>query len=189
MPLLNETAELDETAGLNETARPLDSKELDDRFDAALAEIEARRSDERARAGLWLSHHPLEEYDRCTVIAGRHVCRRCLLLYSTSLMVAALTLAGVTVFPAAAELWLIWGLCIPATIDFVGEQVGWFRYSARRQMIVTLALGPALGVGFAHELDDRWSWEFWGPVLIFCTIWFFAALIGRHHSATMGEGD
>ena len=59
--------------------------------------------------------------------------------------------------------------------------------------MVTLALGPALGTGFAHELDDRWSWVFWGPVLVFCTVWFFAALIGRRRAgdvdAIRGEGD
>ena len=107
------------------------------------------------------------------------MCRRCLTLYSSSLLVAVLVLAGVTVFPARVELLLIWGLCLPATVDFVGEQLGWFPYSARRQLIVTLTLGPALGVGFAAELDDRWSWEFWGPVLVFCTVWFVAAMVGR----------
>ena len=153
---------------------------LDERFDAALAEIEARRAEDAARAGLWLSHHPPDEYDRCTVIAGRHVCRRCLALYAASLAVAVVMLAGVTLWPARFDLWVIWLLCLPATVDFVGEQLGWFAYSPRRQLAVTLLLGPALGAGFAHELADRWTWEFWGPVLVFCTVWFVAALVGRH---------
>lgn len=156
---------------------------LDDPFDAALSEIEKRQAEERAHAGMWLSHHWPDEYERCTVIRGRHVCRRCLTLYGSSLLVASMVLAGVAVFPASVELWLIWGLCLPATVDFVGEQLGWFRYSARRQVAVTLVLGPALGVGFAHELVDRWSWEFWGPVLVFCTVWFVAALVGRARAA------
>jgi uncharacterized membrane protein len=151
----------------------------DDRFDAALAEIEARHAEERAGKQMWLTHHWPDEYERCVVIGGRHVCRRCLVLYSSSFLVAALLLAGVSLWPERLELWLIWGLCIPASIDFVGEQLGLFRYSARRQLAVTLLLGPALGAGFAHELDDSWSWEFWGPVLVFCTLWFFAALTGR----------
>ena len=68
---------------------------------------------------------------------------------------------------------------MPATVDFVLEQLGVIRYSARRQVAVTLLLAPALGSGFAHELDDTWSWKFWGPVLVLSTIWFVAALAGR----------
>lgn len=152
---------------------------LDDRIDTALAEIEQRQAEERARAGLWLAHHPPGEYERCIVIGGRQVCRRCVTLYSTSLVVAGILLAGVELWPAHLDTWVIWGLCLPATVDFVGDQLGWFRFSARRQVIVTLLLGPGLGAGFAHEIDDRWSWQFWGPVLMFCTLWFVAALAGR----------
>ena len=54
------------------------------------------------------------------------------------------------------------------------------RDSARRQFVVTLFFAPALGRGLGHELQDSWSWEMWGPVLCFCTIWGLAALIGHH---------
>lgn len=158
----------------------------DDRFDAAVAEIDARRADDAARAELWLAHHWPDDYERCVEIRGRHVCRRCLALYGTSFAVAIVLLAGVPLWPESLDLWIIWGLCIPATVDFVGEQTGMIRYSARRQLITTMMLGPALGAGIAHELRDSWSWEFWGPVLVFCTLWFGAALEGRRRSAETG---
>jgi len=150
------------------------------RFASAVAAIEARESERSAGRAMWHAHHWPEEYDRCTMIAGRPVCRRCLILYPVSILVAIVSLAGSAPWPESYDLWFIWGLCAPTTIDFVGEQLQWFRYSAKRQIITTVLLAPALGQGFAHELDDSWSWEFWGPVLTFCTIWFFAALAGRN---------
>ena len=88
-------------------------------------------------------------------------------------------MAGAPPWPEALDLWLIWGLCIPATLEFMAEQLHIIEHSARRQTIATLMLAPAFGRGMAHELDDSWSWEFWGPVLVFCTVWFIAALVGR----------
>ena len=37
---------------------------------------------------MWLSHHWPSDYDRCAVVAGRHVCRRCLVLYPLALVAA-----------------------------------------------------------------------------------------------------
>ena len=149
------------------------------RFDAVVDEIEQRQETQRANREMWHAHHWPDEYDRCVVIAGRHVCRRCLTLYPAAITVAVLSLAGIVLWPRSLDLWFIWALCLPATADFVLEQLGLIRYSARRQVITTAMLAPALGRGLGHELDQTWSWEFWGPVFTFCTIWFFAALAGR----------
>ena len=67
---------------------------------------------------LWLSHHWPDDYDRCVVVGGRHVCRRCLVLYPLALAVALVTVAvgggfgplgtaGLVLLPLAAvvELW------------------------------------------------------------------------------------
>jgi len=153
--------------------------QLDERFDAALAAIEGRESERAAGKAMWHAHHWPEEYDRCVTVAGRPVCRRCLTLYPTAIGVAIAALAGAVLWPARLDFWLIWALSVPATVDFVLEQLGVIRYSARRQVAATLLLAPAIGSGFAHELDDSWAWEFWGPVLVFSTIWFLAALEGR----------
>jgi len=149
------------------------------RFDAALLAIEERESRRDASRAMWRTHHWPEQYDRCTIVAGRHVCRRCLTLYPMALGFAVLSLVGMVAWPAALDLWFIWLLCIPATIDFVFEQTQIWAYSARRQVITTALFAPALGRGFGHELSDSWSPEFWGPVLVFCSIWFLAALGGQ----------
>jgi DNA-directed RNA polymerase subunit N (RpoN/RPB10) len=160
-----------------EALEPLDP-ESQARFDAVVGEIQKREKSKRSAREIWHAHHWPDEYDRCMVIAGRHICRRCLILYPAALAVAVLSLSGVTLWPRSLDLWFIWGLCLPASGDFVLEQLGVIRYSARRQVITTALLAPALGRGFGHELAQTWSWEFWGPVFTFCTVWFVAALIG-----------
>ncbi len=162
-----------------EALEPLDP-ESQTSFDAKVSEIAQQEVSRRAAREMWHAHHWPEEYDRCVTIAGRHVCRRCLILYPAALVVAVLSLAGITLWPPALDLWFIWGLCIPATGDFVLEQLGVIRHSPRRQVATTALLAPALGRGFGHELAQTWSWEFWGPVFTFCTVWFVAALVGRH---------
>ena len=160
------------------------STELPPEAEAQLAELRARQQarrdaearQRRARRGLWLSHHWPDEYDRCVVVGDRHVCRRCLALYPLALVVMIAGLAGVAPWPERLDRWFIWLLCIPATIEFVAEKLGGVEYRARRQVVVTLLVALALGRGLAHELDDRWSWEFWGPVLVFGTIWFVTAV-------------
>ncbi len=151
-------------------------------FEQAAAAIATRRENENSQRAMWRTHHHHDQYDRCVVLRGRHVCRRCLILYPTSIAVAILSLAGVVLWPTQYDLWLIWGLCIPGSIEFGLEQVGVVRYSARRQVWVTLLVALALGRGFAYELDSRWSWEFWGPVLVFSTAWFAAAVAGHRRS-------
>jgi len=151
-------------------------------FDRAVEEINQRKAVDESRRTMWRTHHHHDQYDRCITIGGRHYCRRCTTLYPTSLTVAALSLIGVVLWPVQYDLWLIWGLCLPGTADFVLEQIGVIRYSARRQVFVTALIALALGRGFAFELESRWSWEFWGPVLVFGTAWFVAAMIGdRRH--------
>lgn len=154
-------------------------EDFETRFDAAVSEINERRTEQDGRRAMWRTHHHPDQYDRCTVIAGRHYCRRCLTLYPMAFLFAVLTLAGWSLWPERLDLWFIWLPCIPATLDFVLEQLEVIRYSARRQFLTTLLFAPALGRGIGHELDDSFSWELWGPVLCFCTIWFFAAIEGN----------
>lgn len=153
---------------------------------ALLAEQRRVRADEdarrRARRQLWLTHHWSDEYDRCAVVAGRHVCRRCLALYPLAFLVAALVATGVVDWPAALDPWLVWVLCIPATVEYLAEKLAGVAYDARRQVVVTLAVAVALGRGLALEFDDRWSPTFWGPVVVFGSIWFLAAASAARRS-------
>jgi hypothetical protein len=154
-------------------------------FDDKLESMQRRERDHRASSHMWHAHHWPDEYDRCTMLGGRPVCRRCLTLYPAAIGVGLAFAFGVSLWPAAADPWLIWALCLPATGDFVLEQTGVIRYSARRQVVTTALLAPALGRGLGYELTDTWSWEFWGPVITFCTIWFVATLAGRRDDSRL----
>ena len=43
---------------------------------------------------MMLSHHFPEDYDRCAVVAGFHVCRRCLVLYPVALVTGVVISLG-----------------------------------------------------------------------------------------------
>ncbi|MGI9624769.1 MAG: hypothetical protein ACR2PK_18205 [Acidimicrobiales bacterium] len=154
--------------------------EAEERLQALIAEQQARRSQEadaaKERRRLWLSHHWADQYERCAIIGTQHVCRRCLTLYPLAIAVLVASLAGLQPWPATFDAWFIWLLCIPATLDFLAEKLANTPYSARRQVVVTAMVALALGRGLAYEIDNRWSWYFWGPVLVFGSIWFAAAM-------------
>jgi hypothetical protein len=154
--------------------------EAEARLQALIVEQQARRADEdragAARRNLWRTHHWEAEYDRCTVVVGRHVCRRCLTLYPIAIAVMVVSLLGLQPWPERFDVWFIWLLCVPATAEFVAEKLLDVPYSAARQIAVSALVGLALGRGLAYEVDDRWSWYFWGPVLVFGSTWFLAAV-------------
>ena len=147
------------------------------RFDQAAARIAAREVDRRARRTLWLSHHWPSQYgQRCVRIGRRHVCRRCSSLYPLGLLVAALAAAGFPPWPPALDPAMIWVLCLPATIAFVGEAVGAFPYSPRWQVGAMLITAVAFGRALGYELVDRWSPHFWQPLSVFGGLWFLASV-------------
>ena len=150
-----------------------------DEVDAAFAEVTERRAaaavHDRAWKSLWLAHHWPHRYERCTVIRGRHVCRRCLWFYGTSLLTLGAAWLGASPWPASWDVMMVWLLSLPATAEFAGGELGWWRYDARRQVVVTSVLGLAVGRGFYAELTNPGSWTFWGPVLVFGTLWFAVA--------------
>lgn len=154
--------------------------EVDAKF-AAVAqrrrqEAELREENRVAYRDLWMSHHWPHRYERCTVIRGRHVCRRCLWFYALSFLTLAAAPLGISPWPSAWDAVLVWVLSIPATIDFVAGELGWIKYDARRQVVVTSLLGLAVGRGFYAELVMSPSPIFWGPVAVFGSIWFAVAV-------------
>jgi hypothetical protein len=150
-----------------------------DAFAAKVDEIEARNSLERARREMWLAHHWPDHYERCAVVAGRRVCRRCLFLYPLTIAVALAALGDVLLWPRRFDPALIWLLSLPGTLEYAAEQLGVLRYRARRQVVATAITAVALGRGMSYEFEHRWSWYFWGPLLVFGTIWFTATIVGR----------
>lgn len=129
---------------------------------------------------LWLAHHWPDQYqERCFRVGSHHVCRRCAALYPVGFLVAVLAALGLPPWPVELDPLPIWLLSLPATVAFVGEAIGLFRYSARWQVGTTLVTAVAFGRGLGYELLDRWSPEFWWPVLVFGGIWF-AATVYQH---------
>ncbi len=112
-----------------------------------------------------LSHHLPHEHDRCVAIAGRHVCRRCLVLYPLAFAVMFLALGGTT-WPERLDPALLLGLPIPVTVEFVGEKLGLLRYRARRQVFLTAVAAPALGTGLAQHIVSPFPKWFVAMVLV-----------------------
>lgn len=126
---------------------------------------------------MWLAHHwPAHYRERCVRLGRHHVCRRCAALYPVGLIVAVLSAAGYPPWPTSFDPAMIWILCLPATIAFVGEAVGLFAYSPRWQVGAMVVTAVAFGRALGYELVDRWSPEFWQPLSIFAGLWFLASV-------------
>ncbi len=147
-------------------------------FEYRLAELRASETQRVGRRNLWLAHHwPADYHDRCALIGGRRVCRRCGALYPLGFLVALVSAAGYAPWPASIDPWPIWALSIPATIAYVGEALGWFRYHVRWQVGTTLAAALAFGRALGYELIERWHPWFWGPIALFGAIWLSATVV------------
>jgi hypothetical protein len=109
---------------------------------------------------LWLSHHWPDDYERCTLVRGRHVCRRCSWMYPIAFVVLAAGVLGARP-PAPLEIVGYAVLTLPALVDFVLEHLGRLGPSARRMVAVSVPLGVGLGLGFTryvHAPGDLWFW-------------------------------
>jgi hypothetical protein len=130
---------------------------------------------------LWLSHHWPDEYDRCVVLRGRRVCRRCLVLYPVSL-VAALFLGLVACWPERLDPWFLWLLPLPAVLEFVAEQLGLVRHSPTRLVVLTIPLAIACGRLYVRYLEDQrdgLAWSVAATYLLVCVAaWFLRSFRG-----------
>lgn len=149
----------------------------DDDYRQRLAEIIEADQAHRARRQLWLSHHwPDQYHPRCVRIGNQWVCRRCLALYPLALVVAGLTALIEPLGPAWFDWWLVLALPIPSTLAYCGEALGWFDYDQRVQG-PTMVLGAVgLGRGLGYELVERWSPQFWVPLVLFGSLWLAATV-------------
>ncbi len=126
---------------------------------------------------LWLSHHRSDTTDRCHQVGRFHVCRRCSVLYPLAFVVAALHVLGWWL-PAETDVWIMWLLAVPVTIEWVGEHLGGWTYSPTRQVVLTTLSAPALGVGLAIHIADPFAPAAVVPMLVFGTICFVSAMVG-----------
>jgi hypothetical protein len=126
---------------------------------------------------LWLSHHDPGAYDRCVLVAGRQVCRRCLVLYPLAFVV--LVGARASNWSGPTETLALAVLPLPAVIEFILEHRGVVRYSPRRQMLVTIPLAVGLGAGFDRYLDRPGDVLFWSVVVVYTAACLWSAMAGR----------
>jgi hypothetical protein len=140
---------------------------------------EMTRSTEAA-SPLWRAHHWPEDYDRCLVVGGRRLCRRCAVLYPVAFVVCGVVLAGVgTSVLVGSWGWALVVLPLPAVAEFVLEHLGALHHSTRRLVVVTVLLGMGLGIGFARYLSDQTDPVFWMVAVVYGAVCLAAALSGR----------
>lgn len=124
---------------------------------------------------VWLAHHLPDHYDRCVTVAGRHVCRRCIVLWPVTFAAMTLSIA-VGLWPEGLDGLLLFVLPLPAVVDFVAEQRRWADYDPRRQVAVTVPLAIALGRGFDRYLSSPGDLLFWSMVGVYGVIAVAAAI-------------
>jgi hypothetical protein len=128
----------------------------------------------RKPSPLWLSHHRHDHLERCVVIRGRHVCRRCIVLYPLALVtMVGLLAADVAVGPALVA--LVWLLPLPTVVEWVLEHAGRIRYSPDRQVALTVLAAPALGIACAAHAREPFTLVATVPVGAYAAICLGAA--------------
>jgi len=123
---------------------------------------------------LWLSHHRPDQFDRCVVLGGRHVCRRCVVLYplAAATMIALLAL-DVTIGPALVA--AVWLLPVPTVVEWVLEHAGRIRHSPARQVALTVVAAPALGIALAAHARQPFTTGTTAPLAIAAAICLVSA--------------
>ncbi|MFZ4519413.1 MAG: hypothetical protein ACOYOP_13555 [Microthrixaceae bacterium] len=130
---------------------------------------------------LWLSHHWPEDYDRCARIGHTHVCRRCLWFWPTTFAVLLAALAGLR-WPTALDPWLLVLLPVPVVVEWWAEHLGLARYSAPRQVVLSLLAAPAVGVGLARYLERPGDPLFWGVVAAYAVLCAVPVVLGHRRA-------
>ena len=118
---------------------------------------------------LWLSHHHEDQTDRCALVAGRRVCRRCLWFWPAVAIWCAAALAGARWSESADPVLLVL-LPVPVVAEWWLEHLGAVRYSPVRQVVLSLLAAPAVGVGLARYLESPGDRLFWSVVAAYAVV-------------------
>jgi hypothetical protein len=130
---------------------------------------------------VWLSHHQPGQLDRCVIIGGRHVCRRCLVLWPLTLVAFALALAGAR-WPRSADDLLLVVLPLPAVAEFVLEHAGRWPYRPGVQVAVSVPLAAALGAGFDRYVHRPGDTLWWSVVVVYGAVCAGAAVLANRRA-------
>ena len=126
---------------------------------------------------MWLSHHWPSEYDRCAVVAGRHVCRRCLVLYPLAL-VAGIAVANGGWWHHSLDAWVLWIGPFAGTVEFVLDNLRLISYSPVRQMVLSSGGAVAAGLGYVRYLHHHRDPLVWSVVAVYTATCVAAVVIG-----------
>lgn len=126
---------------------------------------------------MWLSHHWPPDYDRCAVVGGMHICRRCLVLYPVAL-VAGIALSIGSWWDHDLDVWVLWLFPLPGVIEFVLDNLGIVRYSPLRQMALSAVGAVAAGVGYVRYLDHTTDALVWSVVGVYTAVCVAAVVVG-----------
>jgi hypothetical protein len=127
------------------------------------------------RASLWLTHHSAEQHDRCALVGGRLVCRRCLWSYPVAITAMLVGFAGVH-WPAGWDSVLLWLLPAPAIIEFVAEHLFRLSYQPRRQAALSAIGGLAFGRGLTRYLQNNGDKLFWSVSIAYSLVMAASAI-------------
>jgi len=133
---------------------------------------------------MYLSHHWPEDYDRCAVVGGLHVCRRCLVLYPVAFVTGVAISLG-SWWPDGIDPWVLWLFPLPGVIEFVLDNVGVIDYEPKRQMWLSGAGAIAAGVGYSRYLEDTFDSTVWAVVAVYTTICVLGVIIGHRRKGTV----
>lgn len=133
---------------------------------------------------MYLSHHWPDQYDRCTVIGGMHICRRCLILYPVALVAGVLISLG-SWWPEPLNPWVLWLFPLPGVVEFVLDNLRLITYSPVRQMWLSAAGAVAAGVGYSMYLQDTFDATVWAVVAVYTAVCVLSVVVGHgRRSAT-----
>lgn len=133
---------------------------------------------------LWLSHHESALSDRCLVVRGRHVCRRCAVLYPAMLVVAALQLRGA--IPTRVGVAVMWLAPLGVVAEWIAEHLGGVPYSARRQVATTAVASLSFGVALGRHIVDPFVAAATVPAVTYTVVCLAVWFAGRRrHGAVV----
>lgn len=136
---------------------------------------------------LWYTHHHDDQLDRCVVVGGHAVCRRCLVLYPITLVLAGVILAGWWL-PTWTDLWIVVLGPLPMTVEWVGEHVGGWPYRPRRHLFIATTAGIASGVALGRHLGDAFPPAITAVMVTYAVIFLCSAWWGSRRRP-VDEGD
>ncbi|MCB0978277.1 MAG: hypothetical protein KDB02_12550 [Acidimicrobiales bacterium] len=130
---------------------------------------------------MWLSHHWPSDYDRCAVVGGLHICRRCLVLYPVALVTGIAVSLG-SWWPQGLDAWVLWLFPLAGVVEFVLDNLRLVRYSPVRQMALSAPGAFAAGIGYVRYLDKTLDPLVWSVVGVYTTVCVLGVVAGHLRS-------